>query len=140
MWFHERYDCALKTTLEIETPQQHAAALQIQRDLLASLTGWQLAALDALTTVTKSFVISWALLAERLTIAQAFEAARLEENFQMRQFGKVEGVYGHGIDMEFTRMSIAAAKTFSNMCSSPTDVQPTLQPYKTALPASSEQQ
>lgn len=125
----DRYNCDLKTTLEIETPAQSEEARASQMRLLESLSGWQLAALDALTTVTKSFIISWALLAERLTVSQAFEAARLEENFQMRQYGKVEGVYGHGIDMEFTRMSIAAAKTFNNLVS-PLEPEPMLQTHK----------
>lgn len=120
-WFKASYGCDLRTTQEIETPTQSPEALAIQRQLLESLNGWQLAALDALTTVTKSFAVSWALLADRLTITAAFEAARVEENFQMRQYGKVEGVYGHGIDMEWTRMSIAAAKTFANMVGPPVE-------------------
>jgi len=115
VWFRHRYDCALQTTLEIESPVQSAETIAAQQRLLHCLNGWQLAALDQLCTVTKSFVISWAVLAERLTVAQAFEAARLEENWQMRAYGKVEGIYGHGIDMEFVRMNVAAAKTLFNL-------------------------
>jgi ATP synthase F1 complex assembly factor 2 len=114
-WFRQRYDCPLTTTLEIETPQQHEHTVRTQQHLLHCLNGWQLAVLDNLCTVTKSFVISWSLLAERLTVAQAFEAARLEENWQMRAYGKVEGIYGHGIDMEFVRMNINASKTMFNL-------------------------
>jgi ATP synthase F1 complex assembly factor 2 len=114
-FFKERYQCDLSTTLLFEKPGQVEAARKVQWSLIQSLSGWQLAALDSLCTVTKSFVISWSLLANRLSVASAFEASRVEENWQMRSFGKVEGVYGHGIDMEFARMSIAAGKTFFNL-------------------------
>lgn len=130
LWFRDRYGCDLATTLEIETPTQSAEATQIQQALLTSLTGWQMAALDTITTVTKSFVISWALLAGRISINQAFEAARLEENFQMRQYGQVEGVYGHGIDMEFTRLTLAAAKTWVNLVTVDQKENPLLQAVK----------
>jgi ATP synthase F1 complex assembly factor 2 len=130
-WMRDRYACELTTTFEIETPTQSDDAIAKQHALLASLSGWQLAALDSLTTVTKSFVISWALLTDRITITQAFEAARLEENFQMRQYGQVEGVYGHGIEMEFTRMSMAAAKTWVNCVTTDPNENPLLQPHTT---------
>lgn len=128
-WMKERYGCDLHTTYEFETPRQSAEVARRKQELLESLTGWQLAALDSLTTVTKSFVISWALLTSRLTIHQAFEAARLEENFQMRQYGQVDGVYGHGIEMEFTRLSIAAAKTWVNLVTTDTKANPLLDPH-----------
>jgi ATP synthase F1 complex assembly factor 2 len=129
-WMHQRYGCDLQTTFEFETPKQSDAAVARQRELLESLTGWQLAALDSLTTVTKSFVISWSVVTGRLSIHQAFEAARLEENFQMRQYGQVDGVYGHGIEMEFTRMTIAAAKTWINLVTADDNANPLLNPKK----------
>ena len=129
-WFRDRYGCQFRTTLEFETPEQDAKTVEIQQSLLESLTPWQLAALDSLTTVTKSFLISWALITDRLSINQAFEAARLEENFQMRQYGQVEGIYGHGIEMEFTRMTLAAAKTWVNLVTIDREANPLLKPTK----------
>ena len=51
----------------------------------------------------------------QLDVKKGYECSRLEENFQMRRYGRVEGVFGHGIDIEYVRMKIAAARTFINM-------------------------
>jgi len=124
LWFRDRYRCTLQTTFELRAPDQSEDSVAIQKELLRSLDGWQLAALDVATTVSKSFVISWALLANRLSVQQAAEAARVEENYQQRQYGTVEGVYGHGIEVEYTKMTLAAAKMFCNLVTNlPTETQ-----------------
>lgn len=111
-FFKKRYACQFNTTHMIEAPTQPASALHIERLMLDSLSNWELAALDALTTVTKSFLISWSVLCDYIDVSAAYDAARLEENYQMDQYGRVDGIYGHGIDIEFTKMTIAAAKLF----------------------------
>jgi chaperone required for assembly of F1-ATPase len=81
----------------LSAPEQNPQSLTRQRELLCSLSGWQLAALDAMVVVTKSFTISWGLITNKLSIEQAFQAGRLEENWQISQCGRVDGVYGHGM-------------------------------------------
>jgi ATP synthase F1 complex assembly factor 2 len=107
----------MNTTTQFAPPSQSPETLNKIQKMLAELNGWELAALDVLTTVTKSFITSYCLLfnhPNKINIEKAWESARLEENYQMNKWGKVEGIYGHGVDMEYVRMSLAAAKTFIN--------------------------
>lgn len=55
-------------------------------------------------TSSKSLVIAAALLHGRLSVAEGVSAARLEENYQLEDWGMVEA--GHDLDIAdtFTRM------------------------------------
>ena len=117
-WLKDTYGVALNTTTALAAPQQSEHAMSTLHYLLQQQDAWTLAALDCITTATKSLVIALATLGGRLTMEQAWDAARVEESYQIRQSGRVDGIYGHGIDEEFVRMEIAAAKTFVNLLGS----------------------
>lgn len=51
---------------------------------------WQLGALHSITTLTGSALIALALLRGRLSIAEAWAAAHVDEDFQMEQWGRDE--------------------------------------------------
>lgn len=78
--------------------------------LCAGLDPWQLAAIEQLITTSKSLVVSAALLHGRLSVAEAVAAARLEEDFQLEDWGMVEA--GHDLDIADTRTRIGAAAVF----------------------------
>lgn len=50
---------------------------------LRELDDWKLSAVDSLAGVARSLTIALAVIHERITVAQAMEAIRLEENFQV---------------------------------------------------------
>lgn len=82
---------------------------------VAKLNKFEISALDTIATCTKSISIALAVMHQRITVEQAWEAARIEENYQIRQYGHVEGIYGHSIDMEYVRHRVATAASLLNL-------------------------
>jgi chaperone required for assembly of F1-ATPase len=62
-------------------------ALAALRAALDPLDAWRLAALHAMTTLTGSAVIALAVLEGRLSPAAAWEAAHVDEDWNIRQWG-----------------------------------------------------
>jgi hypothetical protein len=46
---------------------------------------------------------------------QAFEAARVDENYQMRHWGKVDGAFGHNVDVTYAQMRCNSAITYLSL-------------------------
>lgn len=74
------------------------------------LDRWQLTAIEQLTTSSKSIVLAAAALQQRLTVEEAIAAARLEEDFQLEDWGMVEA--GHDLDIADTKTRIGAPIVF----------------------------
>ena len=68
----------------------------------------QLQALFLFTNVCKSLTIGLALVHGRLSIDDAVAAARLEEEYQIAQWGMVEG--GHDVDRAHINVQIASGR------------------------------
>lgn len=68
-------------------------------------------------TSSKSLVIAVALLHGRLSVAEAVKAARLEEDFQLEDWGMVEA--GHDLDIADTQTRIGAPAVFVNLLGMP---------------------
>lgn len=71
------------------------------------LDAWRLAAAEQLVTSSKSVVLAAASLEGRLSASEGVAAARLEEDFQLEDWGAVEA--GHDLDIADTRTRIGAA-------------------------------
>ncbi|PNW70591.1 hypothetical protein CHLRE_17g726250v5 [Chlamydomonas reinhardtii] len=80
------------------------------RAWLAGLDDWHLAAMEQLTGTTKSVVIPAALLRGHITPAQALAAARVEEDFQAEEWGRVEA--GHDLDEADLRSRVFGPSLF----------------------------
>ena len=112
-----QHDITLAPTEELLAPSIVSEADQKRLTaLLRSLDEFTIAALDAVTSLSKSVVVALAVMDGRLSLDAAYEACRVEENYQMRTYGRVDGIYGHGVDVEWTRMVLAAARTAGNFC------------------------
>lgn len=83
----------------------------------AGLDDWRLAAAEQLVTSSKSVVITAALLGGRLDVREAVAAARLEEEFQLEDWGMVEA--GHDLDIADTHTRIAAPAVFARLLQLP---------------------
>ncbi|KAG2449713.1 hypothetical protein HYH02_005240 [Chlamydomonas schloesseri] len=80
------------------------------RAWLNGLDHWHLAAMEQLTSTTKSVAIPAALLRGHITPAQALAAARVEEDFQAEEWGRVEA--GHDLDEADLRSRVFGPSLF----------------------------
>lgn len=83
----------------------------------AGLTPWQLAAVEQLVTSSKSLVVAAAVHHGQLTAAEAIKAARLEEDYQLEDWGMVEA--GHDLDIADTHTRIGAPAVFLSLLQTP---------------------
>ena len=88
-------------------------SIQNFETMCESVDDYYLAALETAATVAKSPAIALALLDGFLTIDQALNCSRSEENLQIEEFGKIEGA--HDIDEFYERMVLSAAKNLVNL-------------------------
>ena len=72
-----------------------------------------LVALEAAATVSKSSCIAVALLDGFITIPQAIECSRFEENLQIEEFGRIEG--SHDVEEHYELMVLTAAKNLISL-------------------------
>lgn len=102
----ERWSCGHKAATALGTMEGvilsrrgglgHPPGLvQFCQDWVESLDAWHLAALHAACAETKSFLTSAALLVASLTPEQALEACRAEEEYQINNWGLVEGQHDY---------------------------------------------
>lgn len=89
-WFRTRYDIQLQITSGIIAVPQAADLPSRLEKLCAGLDAMRLTALHAVTTITGSAVLGFALLEGRLDAAAAHDAGQLDELFQVRQWGEDE--------------------------------------------------
>lgn len=71
---------------------------------------WHLAAAEQLTSTCKSVVLAAALLRGHIDPGRALAAARLEEDFQAEEWGRVEA--GHDLDEADLRSRVFAPSLF----------------------------
>lgn len=79
-----------------------------------TLDAWHLAAFASMCSTAKSFLLGWAVLESGSPIeemAQAIEASRVEEEFQIASWGLVEG--GHDYDRLNCAIQMTSAEVFS---------------------------
>jgi len=89
----------------------HAPGLiETCRDYVNSLDAWKLTILYSLASETKSFCIGFSLLRDCISIKEAVAAARVEEEFNIENWGLVEG--GHDYDRLNASVQIRAALIF----------------------------
>lgn len=70
----------------------------------------ELAAIDAIAAAAHSMVIAVGMFRGKLSIEQAIELIRLEEDLQVDRWGLVEG--GHDLDIADLRVQISSAAVF----------------------------
>lgn len=118
-WMKEALGIEMAVTQPDDSPiiaiKQSADSRQKIQGLIEEMNDWELAVLDSLSAVSRSLSVSLAVMYGQLDVNRAYECSRLEENYQMRRYGRVDGVFGHGVEIEYTRMKIAAARTFLNL-------------------------
>lgn len=89
-WLAMRHDALLAPTMGVIARAQPPASLAALRAALAAFDEWRLAAVSVAASVSGSLVIALALADRRLDAAAAFEAAELDESFQIGRWGEDE--------------------------------------------------
>eukprot|EP01006_Ploeotia_vitrea_P015450 TRINITY_DN44340_c0_g1_i1.p1 TRINITY_DN44340_c0_g1~~TRINITY_DN44340_c0_g1_i1.p1 ORF type:complete len:204 (-),score=104.50 TRINITY_DN44340_c0_g1_i1:116-727(-) len=113
-WIDCEHGIHLESTTQLLLKQPVESVDKVMR-LVRTMDPWRVAAFDAMVTTSKSMVIALALYFDRIGVDRAFKAARLEEDFQISEWGRVEGAFGHTIDIEWVRIQLAAAKSVQVM-------------------------
>ncbi|KAI7730753.1 hypothetical protein M8C21_017498 [Ambrosia artemisiifolia] len=90
--------------------KQEDGLIKAVENVLKNTNDNELAAIDALASASHSLIISIALFRGRLTIQDAIELIRLEEDMQVEKWGLVEG--GHDLDVADLKVQISSAAVF----------------------------
>ena len=77
-------------------------------EAISSFDDWRLAALDSAASLSRSYIVGLAFAHGKLDAEQCFEVARIDEEYQINNWGCVEG--GHDIDQAFINMRLSAAE------------------------------
>lgn len=114
-WFNKRYDTELKKTTDITPPVFPAnAKMQIAGYLnsynLKTLHGIQFA-----VETVKSVILAFACLDRFITPEQAVLLSRLEEEYQLGHWGRVE--WAHDIAQQDLQARFASAVFYTHCCS-----------------------
>eukprot|EP00658_Telonema_sp_P-2_P042282 TRINITY_DN30338_c0_g1_i2.p1 TRINITY_DN30338_c0_g1~~TRINITY_DN30338_c0_g1_i2.p1 ORF type:complete len:205 (+),score=60.24 TRINITY_DN30338_c0_g1_i2:317-931(+) len=104
-WFESKFNEKLEVTDGLTALTPPETAVEKVREYLRGLCAWKLAAMYLCTSSTKSLVVSMALAENLLDSKAAFEAARVEESYQIDMWGEVEG--GHDWDIVSTEVIVA---------------------------------
>eukprot|EP00879_Flechtneria_rotunda_P009007 GHRR01009430.1.p1 GENE.GHRR01009430.1~~GHRR01009430.1.p1 ORF type:complete len:397 (+),score=186.38 GHRR01009430.1:440-1630(+) len=116
-WASEQLDWDLVTSDSIFGTTQSDQAVAAVEQYLKGLDAWHLAAAEQLISASKSVVIAAALLHNRVTIGQAVAAARVEEDFQLEDWGMVEA--GHDLDIADMQTRMGAPTVFIKLLAMP---------------------
>jgi chaperone required for assembly of F1-ATPase len=87
-WAAQELDAPLKVTAGIVSVAQPEATLATLRRIVAERSDFELVALGAAVKAAGSLVIGLALCAGRIDAAAAFDAAQLDESYQMERWGE----------------------------------------------------
>lgn len=116
----ERYHVKLPVTSGLDITQVPAETKTIFRQHLMSHNEWSLTGYQFTVEAMKSFIIAIALCDGFINVEDAVYLSRLEQEFQMQKWGRVD--WYHDIDMYDMRSKVAAASSFVHFFSEQRDV------------------
>jgi len=107
---------------DLGAPLNYSSALSISQpessierlhERISSYDKWRLSALDSVASIARSYVIGLAFVDGKLNVDSAFDASRVDEEFQIQAHGLVEG--SHDIDQAFVRLKLQSAQTYLSL-------------------------
>ncbi|XP_016963110.1 ATP synthase mitochondrial F1 complex assembly factor 2 [Drosophila biarmipes] len=112
-WFNQRFETNLQKTMNITPPQvseedKMKVAKHFQSYSLDTLHGFTFA-VDTL----KSIILTCAVIEQMLTVEKAVALARLEEEYQLKFWGRVE--WAHDLSQQELQARLAAAVLFVHL-------------------------
>ncbi|XP_064595279.1 ATP synthase mitochondrial F1 complex assembly factor 2-like [Liolophura sinensis] len=114
-WFAHRHDVHITTTTGFSPPQVSAETVAALRKYLLSFGDWAVHGFQSGVETLKSLIIMLALVDKEISVENAVKLARLEQEFQIDQWGNVE--WAHDLDREEMKARLSAAALFVHWCS-----------------------
>ncbi|KAK9811463.1 hypothetical protein WJX72_004319 [[Myrmecia] bisecta] len=109
-WARHKFGADFAVTTSIFGAEHAPAASAQVEQYLHGLDAWRLTAVEALAGACRSVLMGLAVMHGKMGVQDAIAAARLEEAWQVEEWGLVEG--GHDIDMADISVRVAAPITF----------------------------
>ncbi|KAJ6649694.1 ATP synthase mitochondrial F1 complex assembly factor 2 [Pseudolycoriella hygida] len=109
-WFNDRYETDLKKSRDISSP---VLAGESKMNISKYLMSYDLTSMHGFVfavDVLKSIVLAFACIDRYLTVEQAVRLSRLEEEFQITHWGRVE--WAHDLSQQDLQARLAAAVLF----------------------------
>ncbi|KAJ0015778.1 hypothetical protein NQD34_014068 [Periophthalmus magnuspinnatus] len=119
-WTEDRYNVKIGSSTSILGPEIPEATKETFRQHLKSYNFWSLTGLEYVITQLKSVVLALAMIDRHLSVEKAVLLSRLEEEYQIRQWGNVE--WAHDYDMYELRARTAAGALFVQLSSETSSV------------------
>lgn len=115
-WFVMNYHVSIKPSngLFMSVPDDVIQKLQAH---LSPLNAWSLTGIEFAVETLKSFILTMALIDNHLSVEKAVALSRLEVEFQISRWGKVE--WAHDLELMETRSRVAAAALFYSLNNKP---------------------
>ncbi len=110
VWFEKRFDCKIPITETVHLNPICETTKQTIYRHLCSHNRWSLLGLLFATENLKSLILSLALTHRIISVNSAVRLSRLEEDFQIEKWGKVEET--HDLDLYALRARVSAAIIF----------------------------
>ncbi len=89
-WAFLKYNISLKTTQGVEPVQQSISSLSELLKAVDVFSVWQLSALHTIVHISGSLIIGLAMVLNEITLEDAWQAAQLEEIYQIERWGSDE--------------------------------------------------
>ncbi|KAI9295948.1 ATP12-domain-containing protein, partial [Neoconidiobolus thromboides FSU 785] len=106
-WVKKEYGLILNVSKDILSNNQPDNVKTGLRDLVLEFDPLELAAFERACISTKSYLIALALLKKQISVEEAAQAAHVEINFQIEQWGMVEDT--HDLDYHLLRTMLASS-------------------------------
>lgn len=119
-WIENRYSVIIGSSCSIMGPDIPEATKDTFKQHLKSYNLWSLTGLEYVITQLKSVVLALAMIDRHLSVEKAVLLSRLEEEYQIRQWGNVE--WAHDYDMYELRARTAAGALFVQLSSETSSV------------------
>lgn len=111
-WVHERFGERMSISRSaLATPHSDALKAKVHA-YVEEMPLWELSAFDSAVVSLKSFALAAALVHGRLAPQEALDCSRVEENFQIAEWGLVEGAEGHEGDVADLHARVIASSLF----------------------------
>lgn len=116
-WFEREFNIKMPVnyTLGHDVAMPSSEASEVMRAILDSMDDYTFLAHEHVTHLSKSNIISLALIRNRLTVDQCVRASMLEEHYNLEVSGRVDGPYGTQVQENFAKLRVSAAKTMLHL-------------------------
>uniref|UniRef100_A0A8C6WSQ4 ATP synthase mitochondrial F1 complex assembly factor 2 n=1 Tax=Neogobius melanostomus TaxID=47308 RepID=A0A8C6WSQ4_9GOBI len=120
-WIESRYNVTIGSSSSILGPEIPEATKDTFRQHLKSYNYWSLTGLEYVINQLKSVVLALATIDRHVSVEKAVLLSRLEEEYQIRQWGNVE--WAHDYDLYELRARTAAGALFVQLSSETSSLQ-----------------